>query len=350
MENPAPTVTAEVMSPEWLTEALSIRYPATVVRSVDIVEVRGPVATKARFAVDYETAPDEAPLKMCAKGFFGSDRLELLVASGVAEREARFYMEVAPHTTVRVPRLDYGGVDGGHGVIITEDLVDSGCTFLGALVHRTVDQTRETIDQLARLHAPFWNGAGLELFPWLKREFHKLAAKPYLPLDQQQALMDDPRKEGVPEDVLSARRLFDGMAALSKLTEPLPDCVVHGDFHAGNLYIDAAGRPGVLDWQIIQRAHWALDVSYHIGSVLTTEDREAAEQDLLRHYLDRLRAHGVEPPSWDEAWVQYRVHMIYGYYQWAVTRFVRPVEITHEFFRRLGKAVHSLDSFGLLGV
>jgi hypothetical protein len=111
-----------------------------------------------------------------------------------------------------------------------------------------------------------------------------------------------------------------------------------------------AVQPGVLDWQIVMRSTWALDVAYHLSTILTVEDREASEKELLRYFLDRLRAYGAEPPAWEEAWLQYRVHMIYGYFQWAMTRWVKPPTIIYEFVRKIGLALASLESYELLGV
>ena len=128
-----------------------------------------------------------------------------------------------------------------------------------------------------------------------------------------------------------------------------PACLIHGDAHAGNLYTTAEGEPGVIDWQLVQRGHWALDVAYHIGSVLTVADRERNERDLLAHYLDRLRAHGGEPPGAEEAWEAYRLSMAYGYFLWAITQRVQP-EIIVEFVTRLGTAVAHHGSFDALGV
>jgi aminoglycoside phosphotransferase (APT) family kinase protein len=126
-----------------------------------------------------------------------------------------------------------------------------------------------------------------------------------------------------------------------------PSCLVHGDAHAGNLYLTADGRPGLVDWQLLNRGHWALDVAYHIGAVLTVADRERAERDLVRHYLDRLRSYGAAAPSWEEAWRDYRRALVYGYYLWSITRRVAE-PITCEFATRLGLAVAANDSFASL--
>jgi hypothetical protein len=82
--------------------------------------------------------------------------------------------------------------------------------------------------------------------------------------------------------------------------------------------------------------------------VLSPELRAVAERELLSHYLGRLAAYGVEPPTWDEAWFNYRTALVYGYYMWAVSRLVDPPVIT-EFVTRLGTAVAHHGTLDLLG-
>jgi hypothetical protein len=79
------------------------------------------------------------------------------------------------------------------------------------------------------------------------------------------------------------------------------------------------------------------------------EVREKSERQLLDYYLAKLHAHGADAPDRATAWNEYRAHMAYGYYLWAITRKVQS-DITNEFVRRLGLAVESLGSFELLTV
>lgn len=138
------------------------------------------------------------------------------------------------------------------------------------------------------------------------------------------------------------------MQALATQVRERPCCLVHGDAHAGNIYQDADGH-GFVDWQILQTGEWSQDIAYHLAAVLTPEDRRAHERDLLEHYRDRLKAHGGPDIPPDEAWTRYRSGMIYGYYLWVITRKVDPA-ITCEFVRRLGLAVHDLESTRTVGL
>jgi hypothetical protein len=106
----------------------------------------------------------------------------------------------------------------------------------------------------------------------------------------------------------------------------------------GNLYLDAAGRPCLVDWQLVQRGPWYLDVGYHMGCTLSPEERRRNESELLAHYLERLRAEGVDAPSWDEAQHSIGIGLLYGFFLWAITLKVAPPVIA-AMLERLGSAV-----------
>jgi Phosphotransferase enzyme family len=154
--------------------------------------------------------------------------------------------------------------------------------------------------------------------------------------------------DGVPDALRDEHRLVDAYRALIA-SDPgrAPWCVIHGDPHVGNLFVDAEDHPGLLDWQLVQRGAWSVDVGYHIASVLSVEDRRSAEDDLLRHYLDCLGSFGVEPPAWDYARPALRGGIVHGFFLWSITTKVEPA-IIEILLRRLGTA--AADSAALSGV
>ena len=170
----------------------------------------------------------------------------------------------------------------------------------------------------------------------------------YITRDVLQEHLDGPRGAALPDAIKDADRLSAAVSGVVHRAAEDVSCLVHGDAHAGNVFETADGSLGLIDWQIVQRSSWALDVAYHVGAVLDVDVREKNEQQLLAHYLDRLAHHGVAPPSWDDAWLNYRICLIYGYYLWAVTRLVDP-PIINEFVTRLGSAVAYHASLDLLG-
>jgi len=163
--------------------------------------------------------------------------------------------------------------------------------------------------------------------------------------------LNGPNGSGVPEEMRDKHRLIDTYRAMaaSAVAEASPWCVIHGDPHVGNLFHDAQGIPHILDWQLVQRGWWSIDVGYHIASTLTVDDRRSAERDLLRHYLDRLRSFGTEPPPWDDAWRALRHGILQGFFLWAITTKVEPALI-EILLHRLGTAAADFDALSAVEV
>jgi thiamine kinase-like enzyme len=119
--------------------------------------------------------------------------------------------------------------------------------------------------------------------------------------------------------------------------------VIHGDPHIGNLYLDGARQPSFLDWQLVQRGPWYLDVGYHIASALEVEDRRRSERDLVRHYLDHLTAAGIGVSTEEDVWLGVRRGILHGFYLWGITLKVAPA-ITSALLTRLGTAAADHDA------
>jgi thiamine kinase-like enzyme len=188
----------------------------------------------------------------------------------------------------------------------------------------------------------------LEKAPWVESRLSSFANFAAVPAPALEKLLSGKRGDPLPTEVKNGERIYRAIRALASRSASEPACLVHGDAHAGNVFETPDG-PGFVDWQVVQRESWALDVAYHIGAALTVEELERSEERLLRHYLDRLKDHGAQAPAWDEAWLRYRIYLIYGYFLWGITRrVVEPVIL--EFVKRLGLAVVRHRSFELLGV
>ena len=341
----APNVLDVVLSPAWLTDALGPDGNAGKATDVTVVEQLQTVATKVRFEVVFEDDNGgRSSRNYCVKGYFSGDAS----SSGAGHPEALFYDEMAATLGINVPRCPYVGIDAstGHAMIIMDDLVAKGSRFLTALTAYSPDEARASLAELARLHADTWDRAGLAEQAWLE---HRIGGMPdRFPLDLLQRLLDDGRGPDLPPALHDAATVSDGLRQVIAGDAGRAHCLVHGDAHAGNIYVDADGRPGIIDWQVVHFGHWATDVAYHIGAVLSIEDRRAHEAELLRGYLAELERLGPPAPAWDEAWDDYRAHLPYGYYLWAITQRVdRPIML--EFVDRLGTAVADHDTFDLIG-
>ena len=343
--DPAPTRLEDVVSPVWLSAMLAQRWPGAVVREVQVVETLVTMATKVRLCLTVEGNAD-APSDICIKGIL----TETGAPASSSIVETLFYRNVAAQVDVRVPGCLHAGINaaGTNGVIVMHDMVAAGGRFGTALAAFTPEQALDGLDQLAALHAATWQGSALYDLPWVPRFLDLFASGSVMPQQALQDLLDGERGIPLPAAIRSAEHLQRALAALAERVRGVPNCLVHGDAHAGNVYRTAEAALGIVDWQILQKGDWAQDVAYHLAAVLSPEDRRAHERALLDHYRARLKALGGPDLDRDAAWERYRAAMIYGYFLWAITRKVK-LPVINEFVRRLGLAVDDLESFALVG-
>lgn len=345
---PAPMDRDVVLDPVWLTEALQRGGRSAVVSSVELVESIGWNALTLRVRLGFDGDPGDVPEQVCVKGLFG-ERRQIYLDNGPLEAESIYYRDVAPEVGLNSPRCFYAGVDHRTraGVVVLEDLTPLGVRFFSGLDRFSVEQTRQSMEQLAILHGRTWAIAD-DRWPSITPKTTMLAEREDLPRAMLTDMLHDPRGVKLPDYMRDGGRVYAAMGALGRMVDSGPYNIMHGDDHLGNFY-DVAGRIGIFDWQILQRGAWSLDVAYHLGSVLTVEDRRAHEVDLLNFYLDRVRKHGGTPPAWDEAWAQYRRSFPYGFYMWATTRKVE-IEIIASNVTRLGTAIADHAGYKLLGI
>jgi hypothetical protein len=345
--DPAPASLEGVLSPTWLSTILSARWPGASVRSVQVVEVLATQATKVRLALAVEGVGADVPTRICIKGVL-TDTGATPSASII---ETLFYRDAAATLPVRVPACIYAGLsaDSSRGVVVMQDVIATGGNFCSALDPFTPKQALDGLDQLARLHAAAWEGSSAYALGWTPSFLDQITHRPIITTATLQELLDGPRGVPLSPSVRIAARLQRGLEVLAAEVRDTPRCLVHGDAHAGNVYCQADGQLGIVDWQVLQKGSWAQDVSYHLAAVLAPEDRRTHERALLDAYRARLKALGGPDIEADAAWRRYRAAMVYGFFLWAITRKVDPA-ITEEFVRRLGIAADDLQSFELLGV
>ncbi|HKX80038.1 MAG TPA: aminoglycoside phosphotransferase family protein [Novosphingobium sp.] len=337
----APYTLADALDPDWLTGALAGITGGSRITQVEAVEKFHTVATKQRFRVEWA----DGSADLCLKAFLDAEGAPS--SSPTRVHEHRFYQSVASELDVRIPECVNAIVDEkeNHGITIMRDLVADGARFGSALESVSPDQAAKALEQLARLHA---KPRILDDRPWIKRTLSELASWNIVSPEKLQELLDGPRGRNLQTATRDANRLIEGLNTLAARCESLPSTAVHGDAHAGNIFWTPDG-PGLIDWQMIQRGHWALDVAYQVCAVLPADVAAAHEFALVDHYLDVTRGLGAEVPDRETAHDQYRAANIYGYYLWAVTtRVDRP--IIEEFVDRLGKAVERNDSYAVVGM
>ena len=195
----------ELLSPGWLTAALSARFPGVQVETVTRGPVVERVSTNARFKIEGDL-PDGLPPALSPRATSAP------VGRGSRNAgvpEARFYRDLAHATGVRTLNSVWADVDPSteHGVVITEDVVEAGGVFCDALDPCTVDRTAETLEQFALLHAFAWEDARLAESSWLTPRLAWILH--VRGITEISANFDGPNGAGVPDGTRDAQGLID---------------------------------------------------------------------------------------------------------------------------------------------
>ena len=335
-----PTTVDALLDVDWLSRALDLEDGERILRA-GVVDSSQTLAQKVRFEVETESAGGAHTTRsLCAKAHLdGSPGTDLIT-------EAHFYRELAPHLDVRMPTPYYAAVDEGadQAIIVMDDVVALGGRFLDAFTPYALDTARDTLGQLAVLHAATWGPPPFADRHWLAPRIADLTGR--FPPELLQSLLDDGRAPDVAPELRDAVAVTE---ATRRVGARDATCVIHGDTQSGNAYLDGEGRACWLDWQIAQRGRWSTDVAYHLSTVLDVETRREHERELLAHYLGALEAAGGPALAEDEAWDDYTLGFAYGYFLWCITRVSsRAVVLIH--MPRIAAALTDHDTFRRLGV
>lgn len=345
----------EDVDPLWLTRALSQTHPGVIVETATVDQVVHGAGTKLRLHLTYRGACAGLPAVLWAKAGW-EDHSALMERVGSYAREARFYRDIAPQLTVRAPRCWFAAWnEQGQGIILMEDLTANGGVLWDCRTPASPDSVADMLDNLARVHAPYWESAALRSI--LDVPIRRTGPSSEWPLangpPRIAACLAGPRGTHIPARVKDPDRIDRAFWAMVDSMAALPHgCLIHGDAHPGNSYTNADDRAALYDWQTLARGPWGHDVAYHIVTALNVENRRRCEQDLLRHYLERLRAHGVAAvPAFGDAWDHYRRHIAYPLHIWITNLTTHQSEQNCQAMAtRLGIAADDFDFFTLWGV
>ncbi|OHV43538.1 hypothetical protein [Pseudofrankia sp. BMG5.36] len=318
----------------WLTTALSKSFPGITVKDFEILTVRHGFTTVVRIRLDVDEAGRKAgvPETVILKGGFEAwsrDRARTYAMEALA------YRDVWPVLPLNVPKSYFADIDAERkqAIIIMEDLVPRGVTFGNGLKPLRYDQVAQTLSALAKLHAATWNSPELE--PGVRwdtssqfepdgrwvgvanngaamfRTYMYLVG--YLHPDIFQRFVGMPRGAASSKefhDLEWAKLALDYIAALGDV---LPNCIVHGDMHLGNVFEEPDGTPGFFDAPPRKEPPY-LELAYWITCSLDVADRRRWDRALVGHYLAELGRNGVEPPDLDETMHHFAAYLTYGYY------------------------------------
>jgi len=344
---------------EWLSGALSRRQPGVQVSSVRMGEPVHGTGTNVKLSLEYDRPPEDGPGlpdSMWLKAGF-EPHFESLAISGLYQNEALFYDQLAPRVAISVPRCFYAGADrvSRQGVIVLEDLAAAGADFGRATRPLTADGAAVVLEALAGFHASTWGCTWMSRLDFVTPGIPTAGPGASYFLEHTPDVFRTWIRErpdaNTPESVNDPERIVRAFWALAEISCREPACLIHSDAHLDNVYFLPDGTPGYLDWGSPRVSSWAWDVNYFLVSALEIEECRRCEQDLLRHYLDRLRSHDVDSPGFDEAWLAYRQWNAYGLFVKIVNPdYFKPREINVAWMSRHVAAAEDLETFRSLGV
>ena len=313
------------ITPDYLNQLLQTLTPDAAVTAVRITDAKTygeqMVSTAGRVSIEVDYAPD-APAGLPQRLVLKLTRAVDEVMAPFYANEVAFYRGIRPELTLEAPRCLGGDFVPAttHFGLLLEDLTTRGASFPNTTIATGPDDIRPLLDQLARLHARFWNSPRFKTdLNWVEshvegRVAHLMnqVAPAYIAHEIEN---ENFKREMVQRLRMTPERMLAGVQALQRHQATLPQTLLHGDTHLGNTYRLPDGTAGLLDWQLMVRGYALHDVSYIIATGLSIADRRAHERELLAYYLDRLAEEGVtDPPSPDAAWEGYRHMMIWAVY------------------------------------
>jgi hypothetical protein len=349
-----PTETDGVTT-DWLNSVIPRKYPGVRIENSRIEEVIWGNSGKVRVSLEYnQTGRDlNLPARVIVKGGYQRYGAEFQYVYG---NEMRFYRDILPLLDINAPTCLFSDRDekNGESIVILEDLSLRDIKWCHATKPLEYEEAAAFLKDMASYNAKWWQSEELlpgGKFGWMWETLDGPVGQ-YLDTYTQPELWNkyivQERGVAIPRMLHDRERIVRGLAALKKIHKAAPFCMVHGDEHQGNVYIEPDGRPGFLDWQV-KRAPWFQGFTYFLVGGLDIVDRRNWERGLLAHYLDCLRANGVAAPSFESAWLSYRRDILYGFLVWVINDVSFQIETVNvACTTRFGSAMIDHDTLGLL--
>jgi hypothetical protein len=229
--------------------------------------------------------------------------------------EVAFYAKVADTVRAPIPECFYCDINdaGTEFALVLSDLDPSvqgdqigGCSDAQALL---------VVEALAGLHGPSWGEpAWLDLAEVAMPKPGDAAAADLMGQAAVAAVEIVLARLGSELDQADHDTLRSAMNLVGPwLVEQPRYSLMHGDFRADNIMFDpSTDAVTIVDWQTIGVGMPTRDLAYFTGSSLVPEVRRRTEADLVGHYHEALRRHGVTDYDRETCWRDYCVGMVQG--------------------------------------
>lgn len=283
---------------EWLTDVMCERgviAPGAVVNGVKWQRIgTGQVGDSIRLDLTY--AGGSGPASLVAK-LASPDPTSRATAAAfqLYRKEVSFYLDVAPHISVRVPDLVTGFIsdDGCDFLLLFEDLgpARGGNQLAGC----TIEDARAAIRQAAALHGVTAGNEAMLSAEWLQPR-PGLGEQLMALYPQAQAVFRDRYADMLEPELMAVCEALAEHADLWFGRTPLRPGLVHGDFRLDNMLFGIKGGAepiAVLDWQTVAIGDGLTDIGYFLGCGIGSALRRPHERELLALYADTRAACGA---------------------------------------------------------
>jgi hypothetical protein len=252
------------------------------------------------------------------------------------EMEYRAY-QMLPQLGLNMPKVFYSQLDPANAqmLILMEDLKLRDVRFQRGLSPNNAPQVARRLTALADFHARTWGSA--ELGKGCKYgALERNGAQMFLDYLDHGGFTDEdfytnfvplPRIQACPAKFSDYDWLKRYIAYCAQMSEAIPNCVIHGDTHLGNLYEEADGTPGFFD-SLARQEPGISEATYHICNALDPMERRRHERDLVAHYRRELIKRGIAMPALREVMHQYTTFLSLN----LITFFVNPTYYQTEAF------------------
>ena len=301
---------ADAVTPDWLSAALSPTFPGIEVSRVDILDQHSGTTGRLRVGVDYAAGPAGPATLFVKLPPFDESQRRFVAMTDMGRREARFYQGPALEVPLRIPRPYYAahGDEPTEYIMVLEDLQATNCLLTTRLDPHAEEHAEPLIEDLARLHAHFWEDPRFDQeLSWIRPPMRGAFGAQLIERAGQKFAAEQAPVFGELCALYAAEH-----ERICEVWDEGERTLVHGDTHAGNQFGDGA-RVGLYDWAVVSRAPGIRDVSIYLGNSCPTPLRRSEEERWLRRYRDVLVENGVNPPAFEVLWDRYRRGVLYAW-------------------------------------
>lgn len=343
--------TVDDLTVEWLQDKLSGQLNGAVIEGFEptIIGVgEGFMGQLARVTLNYEGDPTDAPASLITKfAAARQDTRDMAADMNLYQREIGFYRDVGSDVGISIAECYYMEYheDTNHFVLLLEDLAPGEPT--DQVIGADRETSRAVIENIAKLHAKWWNSDRLLELDWAKWVVNEMSMEQAL--EMFNVSMKEVEETGKFDEYPEIKRLMPMLPPLLKFDPepPLPFTLGHGDLRADNIIKPSAngGRFAVIDWQLCGIEDPVRDIVYWMVMSLSIEERRATEKELLKLYHDRLLEYGVKGFSFSKFMNAYRTNLVVVQLMFSMSMenvdksSERAQALFHQFYSRLDAAL-----------